>query len=473
MKLSEKNILNLLFILLLVADIDYSFRQHEHKALDGDMSLITAPSKSYTAILEEPFGLKAALHHEKYAGSNRYYAHQAMIIYYKHVYPAFAYFFNDKVDCLYKFTGLFHLLIQILITLLLVYYALKNEKPDGNKVLFLILLVSSLFQTNGYAHSIGVIDHSVTYTFFYAMPLTGLLFFLLPYLRWNIESKTVRQQMIYAVIWIPFAFTLSMSGAIIPPLGCMIGGTVWLYVIIKTLNQRQFQNEKPPLERSIPYFSIITLSVFLICCIYSYYVGMYNTENSVYVPLAFRYERLIEGLKSYFIHDISFLLLGLILTVNFILIKRNKIKITFYVWIMLALSVCFILLLPFGGYRPYRPNIIRNDTFLPVILLLFYFVAKSSSIVLCRIEYSKKYVVFLAIVMLIFTYADKPNFKGDRCQRSQIKRLQQSKEKITILPADCPILTWDCTKDTQWTIDGSRMLYFWGITDTVKIYRHE
>ena len=86
MKFSNKQILNFLLILLLIADIDFSFRQHEHKTLDGDMSLITAPSKSYTTILEEPFGLKASFHHEKYAGSNRYYVHKAMLIYYKNIY---------------------------------------------------------------------------------------------------------------------------------------------------------------------------------------------------------------------------------------------------------------------------------------------------------------------------------------------------------------------------------------------------
>jgi len=44
--------------------------------------------------------------------------------------------------------------------------------------------------------------------------------------------------------------------------------------------------------------------------------------------------------------------------------------------------------------------------------------------------------------------------------------------KITSLSSDCPILTWDCSSDTQWTIDGSKMLYYWNITDSVRIYKH-
>jgi hypothetical protein len=472
MSISKNQVIHFILILLFIAEIDYSFRQHEHKTLDGDMALITAPSKFYTTILDEPFGLKASIHHEKYAGSNRYYIHKAMVIYYKKVYPVFSSFFTDKVDFLYKFTGLFQLIIQLFIILLLVYYSVKLEVINRTKILFLILLISSLFQTHGFSNSIGVIDHSVTYTFFYALPLFAFMVFLLPYLHWNIENKSVYVKIICALFWIPFAFILSMSGAIIPPLGFMIAGVILLYIIRIAFKKYQILHNQSQRYKVIPFFSIITLSVFLLCCMYSYYVGLYNTENSLFVPLIFRYEKLIEGLKLYFIQDVSFLLIGILLLVNFYLIQRSKIKIPFYVWLMLVMSVSFVLLLPLGGYRSYRPNIIRNDTFLPVTLMLFYFIARSTTVILSRTKFSKMYVVFLCIVMLIFTYADKPNFNEDYCQRMQIKKLKHSKEKITSLSSDCPILTWDCTSDTQWTIDGSKMLYYWNITDSVRIYKH-
>ncbi len=466
----KKKIFHILLLLLLIADIDYSFRQHEHKTLDGDMALITAPSKNYTPILQEPFGIKAAIHHEQYAGSNRYFVHKAMVIYYKQLYPYLSAVFPDKIDALYKITGLFHTIIQILIILLIAFYAVHKINYNSIQYLLLLVLLAALCQTHGYNASIGIIDHSVTYTFFYAMPLAGLMLFLIPFLRWNTEHKSTLFKVFFVMTWSVFGYMLSMTGALIAPLGIIISGVIIAYMF--AAKQRWISKDQPDPLR-LPLHLWIVLCLFVISCLYSYYVGTFNLESAEAVPLSYRYGCLLQGLKHYFVQNISFLLLAIILLVNLVLLRKNKIKIPFYAWIMLALSVIYILMLPLGGYRSYRPEIIRNDTFLPVTLVLLYSVARSTMTVMCEVPFNKAYVVLMCIIAGIFTYADKPYFTENKCQVAQIKRLQGSVQEVTTLPSDCPILTWDCTKDLQWTKEASEMLYYWQITDSIRLYKHE
>lgn len=39
-------------------------------------------------------------------------------------------------------------------------------------------------------------------------------------------------------------------------------------------------------------------------------------------------------------------------------------------------SLFYILLLPLGGYRDYRPNVLRHDTILPITLSLIFVLVK-------------------------------------------------------------------------------------------------
>jgi hypothetical protein len=48
--------------------------------------------------------------------------------------------------------------------------------------LFAAILITPLFQTNGYRSYMGIIDPATTYTFFYALPTILILIYLLHYL---------------------------------------------------------------------------------------------------------------------------------------------------------------------------------------------------------------------------------------------------------------------------------------------------
>lgn len=460
----KSRLLQVILGLLLIADIVYSFRQHEHKPLDGDLAVITAPSAHYTTVLTEPFAAKAVLHQQSYAATNRPFCHQAMVFYYKDVYRKLAPYANDKIKFLYKFSGFFHLIIQLLIACAMLLWVFHKKQVYRTHGLAIAGLLSVLFQTHGYAGSIGIIDQSVTYTFFYAMPMAGWMLLMLPMLYDNRIGKwSVFLQVLIAVVWWMAAFVLAMSGPLISPLGLLAGGT-WmvLYLFRKT--------EEFHLPRSV--FAIIAITGLFACSAYSMYAGSFNAENGTSVPLLFRYEKWLSGMMQYFVKDLSFLLIAIILLVNLRFFKNANRKIPAYVWLILLLCAVYLVLLPFGGYRPYRPLVIRSDVFLPVTLILFYLLLRSTLSVLSAKQYDWKYVAMLLVFAAIFTYSDKPQLTDNRCQIQQIRRLQTAEQAEAVLPKDCPLLTWDTSQDGYGLPEAAQMLYYWGITDRVKPYRY-
>jgi hypothetical protein len=56
---------------------------------------------------------------------------------------------------------------------------------------------------------------------------------------------------------------------------------------------------------------------------------------------------------------------------------KGKKMIRILMWIGIF-TFMYIMLLPFGGYRPYRPRIIRYDTFMPVTIALIYYFGAST-----------------------------------------------------------------------------------------------
>ena len=89
---------------------------------------------------------------------------------------------------------------------------------------------------------------------------------------------------------------------------------------------------------------------------------------------------------------------------------------------MLIFAAIYIVLLPLGGYREYRPNIVRRDTLMPVILCLIFFYGRSSFYLLNHLvpKYKRKYLILIVIFSLVFTIADEPIFKHNACEKTGI-----------------------------------------------------
>ena len=71
-----------LFILFII-DIVISFYQYYYIPLDGDMAAIIVPSPQFQIMMHDPFGIHAIVNHEMYMGSNRFFAHWTMKLYFE------------------------------------------------------------------------------------------------------------------------------------------------------------------------------------------------------------------------------------------------------------------------------------------------------------------------------------------------------------------------------------------------------
>jgi hypothetical protein len=170
-------------------------------------------------------------------------------------------------------------------------------------------------------------------------------------------------------------------------------------------------------------------------------------------------------------------LLLILIGVNVVLIKKQlhtpegqKIVCSLK-WIGVFAAV-YLLLLPMGGYRPYRPNILRYDTFMPITIALLYFYGISSFFLLRNLKLRLRniYMTGLLAFFAIYLNSDRIETKKYRCERQSLEFLATSSDDITLLPNDCIVMSWDYFPDPQRSEFNAEMLKFWGITKEKKLY---
>lgn len=135
-------------------------------------------------------------------------------------------------------------------------------------------------------------------------------------------------------------------------------------------------------------------------------------------------------------------------------------------------ALIYTLLLPLGGYRAYRSNILRRDTFMPVIIGMIFIYGLSTFFIIKNgtMLYKKAYYAAVIIFILIFTIADEPIIKDNECEKMALKKLVASNQKITFIENDCTVMGWTKFKDYNYTRTNSRMLQYWGVIKEEKLY---
>ena len=82
---------------------------------------------------------------------------------------------------------------------------------------FTCLFFCAMMQTCGFSHSIGLITPSITYSFFYALPLIFLILYLLPFIFKEFYGKRlIRNRIAEALYGLLFLLLSCFSGAINP-----------------------------------------------------------------------------------------------------------------------------------------------------------------------------------------------------------------------------------------------------------------
>ena len=477
----SKRVIYLLFILL-ITDLSYSFVQHLKMPLDGDMAECILPSKELQKIFEDPLGLTVISKNAVYPNPNRFFGQWTYSKYFKHL-PSTLQNIVSPIESIYLSCAIAKIIIQIGLLILLAFYITGTRKIFNTAFLLAIIIIVPLFQTNGYRSYMGIIDPSITYTFFYALPCTLLLLFYLPFFNVSFYQTNFISNKLGLILLFVFTIFLTLNGPLTPGIVLVISLLYFFYQIKS--NYRQFVDSSFILKiikslKIIPKAHFIYFTSISILSLYSLYIGSHN-YNSIYVSdnisIYERYIRLPMGLYYLLTQKIGFPILLIMIGINAYLINRKLrneegIKILNLLKWIGVFSLFYILLLPLGGYRNCRPNIIRYDTIMPVTIALIliygmstYFLIKNS-----KPYFLKRYLPVIIVFSMIFTFADKPEFSKNDCEKKALEAISLSKDYTVLVEYDCSILAWGKIEDPTKSELNAQLLEYWGITKKKKLY---
>ena len=315
----------------------------------------------------------------------------------------------------------------------------------------------------------GIVDQSITYSSFYAIPMLLLLVFLRPYVASLLGNKTSSSTFSYAWL-IMLIVILPFSGPLVPGVVLVIVALAVFYTIRKYFTDGRLTF---PMSKGL----IVLMLILSILSIYSIYIGQFNSEGQggELLSIGERYKRLPMGLFYIFSQKLALPLLLVMIGVNYWLIRQFTIQpgnlIPILKW-MIFFAVIYILLLPLGGTREYRPNIIRKDTFLPVILTMVFYYGYSTYYILknSNFRYWRGYLAAIILFSLIFSYADEPDFNHDNCEREQLHKISSTSGSPVKLSTDCTVFSWSPIRDSIHTKAHGSMFEYWNITQEQKLF---
>lgn len=463
-----------MLLCLLLLDTGYTFYQHLTKSLDGDLVAIVLPSDHYQTVMTDPFGWKVLTEDAVYAAPNRFFVHGYISTLFKKV-PFLLQKITSPIDSIYYTAAISKTFIHLFLITLLAFLISGATRLRDRKLLLAAVILTPFFQTGGHFYKyIGLVDQSITYSSFYALSMALLILFLKPYFDLLLDRK-VRLSLSYKALLVALVFILPFSGPLIP-------GVVVVIALLCTIviARDSFIARPSILQKRIPLFLVYSFVGLVFLSVYSLYIGQNNLESlgAETIPLLERYYKIPMGLYYLFSQKLCYPLLFLMIGITLFIHKKENpsSKHLFKVlkWISLF-ALLYVLLLPLGGYRPYRPDIIRKDTFLPVALALVYFNVYASYLLLTQeqFNYRRLYGALVIVFLAIFTYADESDTSIYFCQKNMLETLSRSKDDIIKLPTDCTLLHWDIISNPQRSKEQSEAFKYWKITAEQKLFYQE
>lgn len=478
--MNKTNLLKLFLILFLLGDLTYSFLQYYYTPLDGDISAGVVPSSFVQQLLDDPFGFQMLSTGEKHVNPNRFFAHFFFKEYMQKV-PIFLQKLTDPITSVYLSCALMKITIHFLVIFILSALISGTKNILDRKFLMTAALIVPLIQANGYWEHMGINDHSITYTFFYALPVVILMLYLMALYQFVYQKDVPKINILKSSFLFAFAIILPLSGPLVPALILIVSALTGFYFLQnpdRSENIFSFGNLGSTL-RKVPFSVFLLLVPACLVSLYSLFLGRYDLNYSVEtIPIADRYLKLPLGIYYQISQTLGVPLLLIIIGVNVFLIKKHfnakegRKIIGSLKWIG-VFSVVYLLLLPLGGYRPYRPNILRYDTFMPITIALLYFYGKSSFFLLLNLNlrFRTNYLIGLFVLFAIFMNSDRLETEEYHCERKAIEYLVNSPDTITILSTDCNIMAWsDIYESPKRSELNAEMMQFWGITKEKKLY---
>lgn len=468
-----KQLLSLLLLLFVLGDLAFSFTQHYHQPLDGDLPWIVTPHDDIRPVLDSPLGGTAILNDSSYVNPNRHFSHNSLHLYMRHA-PLALQPSVDALDSVYLAAAIVKTLIQLGFILILA--ALISGAGIRELGFWLAAaLVTPFFQNNGFGPMI-IIDNAVTYAFFYALPALALLIYLYPLIkRWLHGSSPIPwpAALLSAALAIPLCLSGPLNPGLILVLALVIG-LRWLWGFVSPDEDLQTKGAL----RSFPWKSFYFLAPIALLSLYSLYLAGYDSfAQTSRTPLLEVYGKLPQGLWKQLTVKIGFPLLIIGSALNLFLLSRQRDTaatqrvLAVAKWLGIFILV-YLLLLPLGGYRDYRPDVVRHDTLLPMTLGLIFLYGYSAKklLGLLRTQQLRWYLPLLIGIGLVFTLADKPEWDRTDCERAAIREIAASELETVPLDYDCRVLDWRKLTDPAKTVEHGKALHVWGICDRDKRY---
>lgn len=474
-------ITNLILLFLLLADAGYSFYQHYNYPLDGDMPGIIVPSDGYAQIWKDPLGFGKIANNKVTASPNRFFAHFTMAEYFRHV-PGMLHFFVNPITSVYLSIAIAKTLMQEFIICLIAAFITNTAKIFRKNFLLAAVIITPLIQTNqntGFTRTMGIIDPAPTYAFFYALPTALLISFFYFFYKLELSEGTFKFNIGHKAYLLFLILFLPLNGPLGPGISLLVCPAILLF---KWSNNFKNLQNTPFIQRivlsikKIPGIYLFYFLIFSVLCLYSLYIGRNDYENQNAIPLLERYKRLPLGLFNILTQQTGLPLLIALTAVNLVIIYRSspssegRLILTFLKFIGIF-GLIYLLLLPLGGYRFYRQNIIRYDTFMPITLCLIFLYGLTTCFLLKMLKAKSRvaFIVTLVVASLFFTLADKPVPKYV-CERNAMQQIAKSPEKTVLLDCDCTLLSWGKMDNYENSRLNGQLLLRLGIIKELKLY---
>ena len=469
----------LFLIFFLVGDLTYSFLEYYHTPIDGDLTSGVVFNEHVQKIFDDPLGFKMLLTGDKHINPNRFFSHIFQKEYMQAV-PLWLQNFTDPITSVYLSCALLKMFVHLLFLFILSGMISGTFNILKKSFLIVAVLIVPFIQVNGYWGHMGINDRATTYVFFFALPLVLLLAFFATIYRkvyLNFISKPGLPMFFASLV---AAVVLPLSGPLVPGVVLIVCFMVFVYYY-QNLSQEAgltFHGKILKVFLEIPISIYIFLLPIAVVSLYSLFLGRFDSNFMEYkISISERYLILPRGIYYQITQSLGIPLLLLIITVNVFLIKRftdtidgKKIVETLR-WIGLF-TLIYLLLLPLGGYRPYRPNILRYDTFIPITIALIYFYGSSTYFLIKNLAYSKLkyYSVLIFVLFAIYMNSDRIETEMYRFERQCIETLVKSPNEVTQLPATFNVMSWYPLTDPKQSESNARMLEYWNITKEKKLY---
>ena len=487
MKQTVKIILYIALLMFVVFDLSNSFKQYCGATLDGDVAETVLPYPSIQKTFDDPTGVKTIINNDKHLGTNRFFTHFFMYETFRKV-PALLQNFCNPIDSVYYTSAISKLMMQIALLLLLAIIVNGNFKLFSLKFLVVMAVILPFFQTNGWrlVREAGIIDPSITYSFSYALPSVFLLLYYIPLFFELLHNKRMKMNWILVILWTIFAIISCFSGALNPPSVLIINFILFCHLFIKnwkTTTSQSFFTKILDTVKKIDRRMYLFLIPIGILALYSTFLGTYIDAYSDIKPsLKELYLLLPKGIWNSFFNSISYSIMLFLLISNYLTLrlkyKNNEEpkKIIGLYKILIVFSVIYLLFLPFGGYRPYRPLLLRYDTILPITILSIITICYGILFIFKQLHTEKwthKFKIIycsgIFLILLFFIYKDS-FYCFNECEKASLYVIANSEEDVVILDNDCSVVGWLPIYNPEESKTYGELLYLWKITDKPKLY---